>query len=76
MNLFNCCQTPELHKFLICAAGLKLMLVLLLRGKSAADMAFCLINVQNHSGLGGQGRINAFQAVCYVCWCPIRNKKF
>ena len=52
------------------------MLVLLLRRQPAANMAFRLVDVQNHPRLRREGGIDVDKAVGDVCWCPIRNKKF
>ena len=38
------------------------VLVLFLRGKSAADVAFGFVDVQNDARLGGKGRIDLFEA--------------
>ena len=61
---------------LIPAAGLQPVLILLLRCQPAADVAFCLVDVQNNTRFGSQAGVDVDQAVGDVCWCPIRNKKF
>lgn len=38
------------------------VLVFFLRGKSAADVAFGFVDVQNDARLGGKGRIDLFEA--------------
>lgn len=52
------------------------VLVFFLRGKSAADVAFGFVDVQNDARLGGKGRIDLFEAFRDVCWCQVRNKKY
>lgn len=45
------------------AAGLQPVLIFLLGGQSAADVALRLVDVQNHPGLGRQGGIDVGEAV-------------
>ena len=61
---------------LIPAAGLQPVLILLLRRQSAADVAFCLINVQNNTRFSSQDGVDVDQAVGDICWCIIRNENY
>ena len=56
------------------AAGLQPVLIFLLGGQSAADVALRLVDVQHHPGLGRQGGSDVGEAVGDVCmYCPLRS---
>ena len=55
------------------AAGLQPVLIFLLGGQSAADVALRLVDVQHHPGLGRQGGIDVGEAVGDVfMYCTLR----